>query len=118
MLVCSKYNHKVSVPEDDGGPITFRWHFQRGLLEPRMSAYELAQFVLSHMPTLYTFFEGHKRVQAEFAAMLIMLATSPKEAIDEVLPWIKSVVREADADVIYMSLFDKTPQESKRKFFI
>ena len=118
MLVCPKYNHTVKVPPDDGGKISFRWHFQRGILEPRMSAYELAQFVLSHMPTLYGYFSDHPRVQQEFGAMLILLATSPKKAIDEVLPWIKSVTREADADIIYMSLFDKTPQPSMRSIFV
>lgn len=50
------------------------------------------------MPTVATFFTG--RIRAEFDAMLVVLATSPKTAIDEVLPWIKPVIRTEDDDII------------------
>jgi hypothetical protein len=90
--------HKAYVPEDDGKATVFRWHWPRGTFEKRMSAYEIAAFILPHMPSVATFFTG--RIRAEFDAMLVVLATSPKTAIDEVLPWIKPVIRTEDDDII------------------
>lgn len=118
MLVCPKYNHQTVVPPDDGGPISFRWHFKRGILEPRMSGLELAAFILEQMPTLIPMFSAHPRVQQEFQAMLILLANKPKEALNEVLPWIRSVTREEEDDVILMSLFDRTPQPASKIYFL
>lgn len=118
MLINPKYSHKVEMPPDDGGEITFQWHFQRGILEPRMSGYELAAFVLGHMPSITHLLGAHPRVQAEFRAMLTLLSTSPKEATNRLLPWIRSITREADDDVIHMSLYDKTEQPSERTFFL
>jgi hypothetical protein len=90
--------HKAYVPEDDGLATVFRWHWPRGTFEKRMSAYEIASFLLPHMPSVATFFTG--RIRAEFDAMLVVLATSQKTAIDEVLPWIKPVIRTEDDDII------------------
>lgn len=69
-----------------------------------MSAFELAQFILPHMPHVAPFLAHHPLIQAEFVAVFTLLATNPKAATDRVLPWIKSVVREADDEWIEISL--------------
>lgn len=112
------YTHRAVIPQDDGGPISFQWHFQRGILQPRMSGYELATFIIGHMPHVIPFFVGHPRVQAEFGTMLMLLATSPREVIDRIIPWIRSVTREGPDDIVHLSLFDKTEQPSGPIYFI
>ncbi len=112
------YEHRVGNIEDDGSPINFKWHFQRGLLQKRMSGLELAAFVLGHMPHILPLLSGYPRVQQEFAAMMVLLATSPKQATDRLLPWIRSVTREEEDDVIHMSLFDKTEQPVGPTYFV
>jgi hypothetical protein len=96
------YKHKVNIPVDDGKPHVFKWHFPRGTFEKRMSAYEIAAFILPHMPSIATFFTG--RVRAEFDAMLVALATSPAMALNRVLPWIKPVIRTEDDDIIELCI--------------
>jgi hypothetical protein len=68
-------DHHVPVPQDDGEPIRFKWHFARGLLSPRMSGYELAEFIVLHMFAIcsHNLFAGHPRIHAEFLAMLLKL---------------------------------------------
>ena len=107
------YKHHAKIPADDGSPITFQWHFPRGTLEARMSGFELATFVLSHMPAVMPLLSDHPRVQREFQAMLVLLATSPKRATHRLLPWIRSVIKTQDDDIIHLSLFDKNPQDEK-----
>ena len=109
-MIANSYDHRASVPADDGGPITFRWHFQRGLLQQRMSGLELAEFVLGHMPAIVPLFADHPRVQAEFQAMLVLLASSPRQCIDRLLPWIRCVYHTEEDDIVHLSLFDKTEQ--------
>ncbi len=110
--------HHVKPFVDDGEPITFRWVFTRGMLQPRMSGYELAQFVIGHMPSILPFFSHHPRVYAEFKKMLELIITTPKEVLDTIVPWIRAVTREGPDDVIHMSLFDKTVQADGPKFFV
>ncbi len=110
--------HRVEDVVDDGSPITFHWHFQRGMLQTRMSGLELATFVLSHMPHIVPLLSGYPRVQQEFQAMLVLLATSPKQATDRLLPWIRAVVRNEEDDVIFMSLYDRTEQPSGPSYFV
>ena len=117
-MIHEPYTHRAEVPPDDGQSITFNWHFQRGLLQPRMSAFELCEFILRHMPHVLPLLTGHPRIKAEFHAMYVMLATNPKAATDRLLPWIRSVTREADDDVIRMSLFDTTPQQVGPTYFV
>lgn len=105
------FKHRAHIPPDDGEKIIFKWHFPRGTFEKRMSAYEIATFLMPHMPSVATFFNG--RVRAEFDAMLVTLATSPKLALDQVLPWIKPVIRTEDDDIIELSitaLHDEAPK--------
>lgn len=112
--------HRAVVPPDDGGPITFHWHFQRGMLSPRMSALELAVFVLEHMGAILSMglLSGHPRVIREFQAIMVILATSKKEAIDRLLPWIRSVTRKGPDDVIKMELYSQEPQASGPLWFV
>lgn len=111
-------DHRAIVPYDDGGAITYRWHFPRGTLASRMSGCELASFVLGHMPAVLNLLSSHPRVKAEFETMMVLLATAPRQATDRLLPWIRSVTRQADADVIHMSLFDRTEQPIGPTYFI
>lgn len=112
--------HRAVVPPDDGGPIVFNWHFSRGMLAPRMSAYELAEFVLGHMPAILALglLNSQPRVEAEFRHMMVLLATSKREVIDRLVPWIKSVTRKADDDVIQMELYSREEQPSGPAYFI
>lgn len=111
------WEHTAVVPPDDGSGISFRWHFPRGTLDPRMSAYDLAGFLLEHMPFIIPLLQPHLRVQEEFRAMYVLLATQPKLATDRLLPWIKSITRHADDDEVVLSLFDQTPQTPGPLYF-
>lgn len=101
--VIDPYSHRVEIPPDDGKDITFRWHFPRGTLAPRMSGMELGMFILAHMPHIIPLLAAQPRAQREFEVMYLWLATDPK-ASDELLPWIQSVTRMEDDDVIVMQL--------------
>ena len=70
-----------------------------------MSAYEIASFVLPHMPSISPLLAHHPRVKAEWDAMLVMLATSPREVIDRIVPWIKPLIRTDENDILEMNLF-------------
>ena len=108
--------HRVEPPPaDDGKPTVFEWHFEKGMLAPRMSGLELGRFVLTHMPHVLPLLAGHPRVYTEFEAMLVLFATMPLQAIDEVLPWIQSVTREGPDDVIVMTLDPKQQRDTRRK---
>ena len=119
-MIAEPYTHRAVVPKDDGEPVTFKWHFQRGLLKPRMSGYELASFVIHHMFGILSMglFDNHPRVKSDFEAMAVLLTTSPKKAIDRILPWIRTVYHTEEDDIIHMSLFDNTPQPEGPKYFV
>lgn len=117
-LLIKNAQHKVVAPPiDDGKPIVFEWHFPRGTFDERMSALELSTFLLSHMPNLLPFLSGYPRAKKEFEAMTILLATSPKEALDRLLPWIRSVTRREQDDLVVLSLFSKEPQKAGKLYF-
>lgn len=111
------YNHRAAV-EDDGGPITFQWHWPRGTFAPRMSALEIATFVMPHMPYIVPLLSGYPRVQSEFTAMLIRLATWPKEELDRLATWIKPVVRTQEDDLIHMEIGCQTMQPVGPTYFV
>lgn len=99
------YAHRTQMPTmDDGEPVTFKWHFPRGTFEPRMSAFEIAAFILPHMPSILPLLSGHERIQRDFETMMLLLVTSPRRAIDEVLPWIRSVMHTEEDDIIHLEL--------------
>lgn len=107
--------HEVApMPVDDGKPTVFYWHFTRGMLAPRMSGLELGQFILGHMPHVLPLLAGHPRVHEEFEAILMLFATMPLQAIDEVLPWVQSVCREGPDDVIVLTLDPKQQRDTTR----
>lgn len=104
-LPAEPYTHRAGEPVADGNQFcTFRWHWPAGTFAPRMSAFELAQFILPHMPHVSPFLAHHPLIRAEFDAVFVLLATNPRAAVDRVLPWIRSVVREADDEWIEISL--------------
>lgn len=103
-MITERFNYRAEVPVDDGEPISFQWHWPRNTFEKRMSAFDLATFILPHMPYILPLLTGHPRVKQEFQTMLLLLSTSPKDAIDRLLPWIKSTVRTQDDDLIEMQL--------------
>ena len=98
LLYTREVVHRVVVPPPDGKPNTFRWHFPSGALKPRMSARELADFLLGHMPYIVPLLANHQQVQAEFHAMLVLLVTGTEEQTVRLLPWIRSVCRQEDDD--------------------
>ena len=81
-----------------------------------MSGYELARFILTQMPGIIPILSGQPRVQAEFQSMMILLATSPRKAIDQILPWIRTVIHAEEDDIIFLSLYDKTEQPGTKYF--
>ncbi len=97
--------------------IRFKWHFPRGTLQARMSALELAEFLLPHMPHIVPLLASHPRVQAEFEAMLKLLVLTPKDKLDVICGWVQSVCQTADFDYIVMSFTAAPPKESTRKYF-
>lgn len=117
---CDYIGHYIHVPPDDGGPISFKWHFPRGMLSKNMSGYELAEFVLKHMAAVIGMglIKDHPRVEKEFEAMFVKLATSPKEVLDNLLSWIRVEWRKEEDDIIHMSLFDKTQITNNKSIFI
>lgn len=111
-------NHTARIPADNGEEITFRWHLPRGTLRHRMSAMELAEFLVPHMPSVLPLFSNHPRVYAEWQVMLLMLVTQPKEVIDRLVPWMKSVTRTADSDIVEMNLHAVAPQAAGKVYFL
>ena len=108
-----------AVIERDSGPNVFRWHWPRGTFRPRMSAYEIAEFVLPHMQAIIGMglLGGNPDIEAEFDAIRLLLAASPKSAIDRLLPWIKSFTRNEEDDVIEMRL-DAVGIETGPTYFV
>lgn len=103
------WQHRVRTEPDDGGPITFRWHFPRGVLDRRMSAWELAPFLMSHMPAIVPLLSYQPRTQAEFQALLLRFATWGQAALDELVPWVKTIIHGEEDDIVVLELHGKTP---------
>lgn len=110
------YEHRAII-KDDNEPVVFKWHWPRGTFDKRMSALEVGMFVLPHMPHILPLLSGHSRIQKEFEAILILLITSPKEALDKLLPWIKPVIRTEDDDIIEMNLIATKSQLAGPTYF-
>jgi len=96
--------------------IVFNWHFPAGTFDKRMSAKELVPFIIKHMPAILPFFTG--RVYAEFKAMFLKLATTPEDKLDEILPWIRSIIQTEEDDLIKLSIGAKYVEEAPRVFYI
>src|SRR5262245_32843820 len=98
------YTHRADVPPDDGEAVTFLWHWPRGTFERRMSARELAAFLLPQLPFVLPLLSDHPRVYAEFRALLVRLASWPAAALDEVVRWCKPRIQEGPDDLIELNL--------------
>ena len=84
-----------------------------------MSGLELATFVLPHMHYVRPYLSNIPRAVQEWDAMLMMLAMQQAGQVAEmIVPWIRSITRNSDDDVIQLSLFDKTPQPEGTRFFL
>lgn len=115
-LECARAQHRVNVQgyEDLNSKIRFQWHFPVGTFDPRMSGWEIADFLLGHFPYVLPFMSPYPRVYSEFQAMMHMIILSPRDVIDRVLSWIKPVLdpaKELD-DLIVLELFAE-PEEYK-----
>ncbi len=115
-MITEQYSHKTYCPPDDGEAITFKWHFRRGILKPRMSGYELASFILTQMPGIIPLLGYQPRVQAEFQSMMVLMALSPRKALDQILPWIRTLINTEEDDIVILSLYDKTEQLGPKHF--
>ncbi len=89
-----------AVWKDDGEPITFEWHFPPGTFDARMSALEIAAFILTQMVPimgLLTHFKNPRIVQ-DWQVMYLRLALWPEQVLDEMLPWIRTERTETPTD--------------------
>lgn len=82
-----------------------------------MSAYELGLVLLPKMQGVAQFLPPGK-IRNEFMAIVTTLATSPKTALDEIVPWIKPVVRTEESDIIEMCITAKHMDEAPDKIFV
>ena len=113
-----KYYHRVQVRETPSDQNVFRWHWPRGTFDKRMSAYEIATFLLPYMAGIVPFLPTAHRIQAEFEAMLVMLATQPRAVLDQIVPWIRPRIGEEEDDIIELHLQATALQEAPRTFFV
>lgn len=102
------WDHKVNIPKDiDKGQVVFKWHFPRGTLDKRMSALELSSFLIPHMPNILNLMTSNAIIYTHFCEILLKLTTEPKNALDEVVSWIKSVTRTEENDIVELSITNK-----------
>lgn len=113
-----KFHHRVALREIPSNQNIFRWHWPRGTFEPRMSAYEIAAFLLPHMGAIVGFLPKENRIQDEFSAMLVMLATRPREILDRIVPWIKPCIGQEPDDIIELHINAIQIEDAPRKIFI
>lgn len=116
MLNVMPLNFRTVTTHKDEGPDTFTWHWPRGTFEPRMSALEIAAFILPYMPGIVPMLADRPRIQAEFLKFIDRLTNWRPSVLDELHSWIKPVLGGPD-DLIEMSLYDHTPQPSAPKVF-
>jgi hypothetical protein len=95
--------HRVHEPMDDGTPITFRWHWPRGTFDRRMSAREIAVFVLPFMPAMVGLLRA-PRIQRDFLELIHRLVFWPTEALDEVVPWIRRLDYTEEDEILLLDL--------------
>ena len=106
------WQHRAVCPADDGGDIKFLWHFPRGTFEKRMSALEIAIFVMPHMPSILPLLGDHPRIQQHFGIMLNRLITWPQSALDELVTWIRPRIGTGPDDLIELNIKAVEPQPS------
>jgi hypothetical protein len=87
------WNHQATITEDGSDHDLFRWHFPPFTFDARMSAFEIAQFIIPHMSDILPMLGGHPHIQAEFKALQNRLTQWPEEVLDEVHGWIRTLTR-------------------------
>ena len=106
-------------PEDKPGePITFKWHFQRGILSKRMSGYEIATVILREMGAIIGqgLLSDHPKIEQTFTNMFTIFATTPQKVLDELLPWTNIEWHQGDFDILHLS-FDELIEPKKGKIY-
>lgn len=108
----AEYYHRVVAARDavPGEEVIFRWHWPRGTFDERMSALEIAAIVIKQMPAICGQLSIWPETHIQFQALLNRIIQWPAEALNEVVPWIRSVVRHRDGDYVELSLFAKDEQ--------
>lgn len=102
--LAQEYHHRAEITYDGQPTVRFAWHWPRGTFDKRMSALEIAAFVLPHMPSILPFFSGHPQVHAEFQAMLNRLTTWPVQVLDEVVPWIRRLDYTEEDEILQLDV--------------
>jgi hypothetical protein len=84
-----------------------------------MSGKELAEFLLPHMHAIVPFLADHPKIQTAWLALLKRMALFESQyQFDELLPWIRSVVRAEQDDVIELNLTCVEPQTGPTYFLM
>jgi hypothetical protein len=99
-------SHRAVVTDDGSDTVVFKWHWPRGTFDRRMSALEIANFVLPHMGAILDrgILQDHPKVQAEFAVLLNRLALWPQQVLDEVVPWIRRLDFTEEDEILLLDL--------------
>ena len=99
------FQHRVNIDRTKGGDdVIFRWHFPRGLMDERMSALELGEFLMPHMPYILPYFSDHPDIYLAWQTLLVRMVTWPKEVLDEVTPWLRRLPRNEEDEIVELNL--------------
>lgn len=110
------YRHRAIIKASQGDDLVIKWHWPRGTFDARMSAYEMALILVPHMTFISPYIQD-KVIREEFDAMLVLLATSPRRIIDEILPWIRPTIRTDDNDIVVLQLSNKFIDPAPKKIY-
>jgi len=112
------YEHRAAVTYDGSETVCFRWHWPRGTFDRRMSALEIAQFIMPHMPSILPLLSDHPQVHREFETLMYRLILWPQQVLDEVKPWIRRVEHQEEEDeILVLDLGAKEPPKDLRLHF-
>ncbi len=112
MNVLAEYlEHKAIIKYDGTDTVQFRWHWPRGTFDRRMSALEIAAFIVPHMSAILScnLFGGHPKIQTEWAALLERFVTWPAQVLDEVKPWVRRIDHNEADEILLLDLGAKEP---------
>lgn len=115
------WHHRATVAFDgrpDWEPVLFRWHWPRGVLDKRMSALEIAAFLMPHLPSVVPLMADHPQAQAELQAILIRFVTWPQSVLDEVHGWIRNVIHGEEDDIVELSIGGKLLTPAGPRYFV
>lgn len=113
------WTHQIAVTDDDRDVPLFRWHFPRKVLDQRMSALELAEFLMPHLPAVVPMMATmNERCAVELALLLQRFLTFPKVVLDEISPWIRVLPATEEDCVVEMSMGGKLPTPAGPRYFV